>query len=91
MNQIYDFEQYEPPIINENILNARLEQKKTARNAILTGIAVLLMQVLVLTMGYLLYNKYPLLTLLCVTYVVFSVISGSIISIIYSKKGVYIQ
>lgn len=91
MNQIYDFEQYEPPIINENILNARLEQKKNARNAILTGIAVLLMQVLVLTMGYLLYNKYPLLTLLCVTYVVFSVISGSIISIIYSKKGVYIQ
>ena len=53
MKQIYDFEQYNPPIINENILNARLEQKRTARNAILTGIAVLVMQLLVLTMGYL--------------------------------------
>ena len=91
MKQIYDFEQYNPPIINENILNARLEQKRTARNAILTGIAVLVMQLLVLTMGYLLYEKYPLLTLLCVAYVIFSVISGSVISIIYSKKGVYIQ
>lgn len=91
MNQIYNFEQYEPPIINENILNARLEQKRNARNAFLAGVAVLLMQILVLTMGYLLYNKYPLLTLLCVAYVVFSVISGSVISIIFSKKGVYIQ
>lgn len=91
MNQIYDFEQYEPPIINENILNARLEQKRNARNAFLAGVAVLMMQGLILTMGYLLYNKYPLLTLLCVVYVIFSVISGSIISIIFSKKGVCIQ
>ncbi len=89
--QIYDFEQYEPPIINEKILEEKLEKKKTTRNATIVAIAGFLMQFLVLTLSFVVYYKMPLLTVLCIMYVIISIIGSSVISIIYSKKGVITQ
>lgn len=91
MKQIYNFEQYEPPILNESILKERIQEKKATKAAILAGIAGFMMQVLMLLAGFIIYTKYPVITMICIAYVIFSVIGGSVISIIYSKKGVIIQ
>lgn len=91
MKQIYNFEQYEPPILNESILKERIQEKKATKAAILAGIAGFMMQILILLAGFIIYTKYPVITMICIAYVIFSVIGGSVISIIYSKKGVIIQ
>lgn len=91
MKQIYNFEQYEPPILSESILKERIQEKKATKAAILAGIAGFMMQVLILLAGFIIYTKYPVITMICIAYVIFSVIGGSVISIIYSKKGVIIQ
>ena len=91
MKQIYDFEQYEPPILNESILKERIQEKKATKAAILAGIAGVMMQVLILLAGFIIYTKYPVITMICIAYVIFSIVGGSVISIIYSKKGVIIQ
>lgn len=88
MNQIYNFEQYEPPIINENMIKARLERKRVVRNAAIVAAAGVLLQMMTLVLGVLAYSQYPVITFLCVTYVVVSIVSASVISIVYSKKGV---
>lgn len=88
MNQIYNFEQYEPPIINENMIKARLEKKRIVRNAAIVAVAGVLLQMITLVLGVLAYSQYPIITFLCVTYVVVSMVSASVISIVYSKKGV---
>lgn len=90
MNQIYNFEQYEPPIVNENMLRARLEKKKAVRNAAIVAVASVMLQMMTLLLGILMYSQYPIITFLCVTYVVVSMVSASVISIVYSKKGVCI-
>lgn len=88
MNQIYNFEQYEPPIINENMIKARLEKKRVVRNAAIVAAAGVLLQMMTLVLGVLAYSQYPIITFLCVIYVVVSMVSASVISIVYSKKGV---
>ena len=90
MKQIYDFEQFEPPILNQTILEEKIQEKRAARNAILAAVAGFMMQLLILVAGFVIYEKYPILTMLCVGYVIFSIVGGSVISIIYSKKGVII-
>ena len=90
MNQIYNFEQNEPPIVNENMLRARLEKKKAVRNAAIVAVASVMLQMMTLLLGILMYSQYPIITFLCVSYVVVSMVSASVISIVYSKKGVYV-
>ena len=87
MNQIYNFEQNEPPIVNENMLRARLEKKKAVRNAAIVAVASVMLQMMTLLLGILMYSQYPIITFLCVSYVVVSMVSSSVISIVYSKKG----
>ena len=88
MNQIYNFEQNEPPIINENMLRARLDKKKAVRNAAIVAVASVMLQMITLLLGILMYSQYPIITFLCVSYVVVSMVGASVISIVYSKKGV---
>ena len=88
MNQIYNFEQNEPPIVNENMLRARLDKKKAVRNASIVAVASVMLQMMTLLLGILMYSQYPIITFLCVSYVVVSMVGASVISIVYSKKGV---
>lgn len=88
MNQIYNFEQNEPPIVNENMLRARLDKKKAVRNAAIVAVASVMLQMMTLLLGILMYSQYPIITFLCVSYVVVSMVGASVISIVYSKKGV---
>ena len=51
MDQIYDFEQHSPPILNENILRAKLEKQKLRRQTALVAVAGILLQIVMLLFG----------------------------------------
>ena len=87
MNQIYNFEQYNPPVLNENMLRAELERRRLRWQTTLIAVAGILIQILLVLFGFVTKNEYPVITVACLIYVVFSVTGGSVLAIVYTRKG----
>lgn len=87
MKQIYNFEQYKPPVLNENMLQAEQEQRQLRWQTALLAFAGILFQFVIVLLGYFAIDWYPWLTTICVGYIIFSTTGGGIIAIAYSRKG----
>lgn len=84
--QIYDFEQKEPPMLTERMLQRKLEQQRVKRQAILVTVAGLLTQLLLMVAMILLYEYEPVLAMIGMVYVALSVIGGMATAVIYTWK-----
>ena len=82
MNQIYNFEQHKPPVLNENMLRAELERRRLRWQTALVAVAGTL-----LLIGFLVLEDYPWITALCLAYVLFSATGGSVLAVVVTKKG----
>lgn len=87
MDQIYDFEQHSPPILNENILRAKLEKQKLRRQTALVAVAGILLQIVMLLFGLISFEVYPLIALVCMGYVVLAATGGSVVALVFVKQG----
>ena len=87
MNQIYNFEQHKPPVLNENMLRAELERRRLRWQTALIAVAGILFQVLLILVGFVTKNEYPIITVVCLIYVVISITSSSVLAIVYTRKG----
>lgn len=87
MNQIYNFEQHKPPVLNENMLRAELERRRLRWQTALIAVAGILIQVLLILVGFVTKNEYPIITVVCLIYVVISITGSSVLAIIYTRKG----
>ena len=87
MNQIYNFEQYKPPVLNENMLRAELERRRLRWQTTLIAVAGILIQILLVLFGFVTKNEYPVITVACLIYGVFSVTGGSVLAIVCTRKG----
>ena len=87
MNQIYNFEQHKPPVLNENMLRAELEQRRLRWQTALIAVAGILIQVLLILVGFVTKNEYPIITVVCLIYVVISITGSSVLAIVYTRKG----
>ncbi len=87
MKQIYHFEQYTPPALNENLLLAEMERRKLRLQTALFAFAGILFQIVVVLLGYSAIGWYPWLASACVGYVIVSTTGGGVIAITYSRKG----
>ena len=87
MNQIYNFEQYKPPVLNENMLRAELERRRLRWQTALIAVAGILFQVLLILVGFVTKNEYPIITVVCLIYVVISITGSSVLAIVYTRKG----
>lgn len=87
MNQIYNFEQHNPPVLNENMLRAELEQRRLRWQTALIAVAGILIQVLLILVGFVTKNEYPIITVVCLIYVVISITGSSVLAIVYTRKG----
>ena len=87
MNQIYNFEQHKPPVLNENMLRAELEQRRLRWQTALMAVAGILIQVLLILVGFVTKNEYPIITVVCLIYVVISITGSSVLAIVYTRKG----
>lgn len=86
MKQIYDFEQFEPPVLNENILRNEAKERKRNGQLILAIVAGILMQIVLILLGWTALDWYPWLSLLCFGYVLVSFTGGGVIAVVYSRK-----
>ena len=87
MNQIYNFEQHKPPVLNENMLRAELERRRLRWQTALIAVAGILIQVLLILVGFVTKNEYPIITVICLIYVVISITGSSVLAIVYTRKG----
>lgn len=87
MNQIYNFEQHKPPVLNENMLRAELERRRLRWQTALIAVAGILIQVLLILVGFVTKNEYPIITVVCLIYVVISITGSSVLAIVYTRKG----
>lgn len=87
MNQIYNFEQHKPPVLNENMLRAELERRRLRWQTALIAVAGILIQVLLILVGFVTKNEYPIITVVCLIYVVISITGSGVLAIVYTRKG----
>ena len=87
MKQIYNFEQYKPPVLNENMLRAELERRRLRWQTALLALAGILLLIVTAMLGFLVLEDYPWITALCLAYILFSATGGSVLAIVVTKKG----
>ncbi len=91
MKQIYNFDAENPPILNENMIKNVIEKQKLQRQMALLALAGILMEIVVLLLGFLSWGTYPVLGVICFVYVIVSATGAAIMSVIFSgKRGVLI-
>lgn len=86
MKQIYSFDSENPPILNENMINNIVEKRRLQRQTAVIALAGILMEIVVLLLGFLSWGTYPVLGIICFIYVIVSATGAGIISVIFSKK-----
>lgn len=87
MKQIYNFEKFDPPALNEKMLQAEIEKRKIRKQTALLAMASILFQTIAFIIGMISIYIYPLLAVICFVYVVISATGGGVIAIVYTRKG----
>lgn len=87
MKQTFNFEQFNPPFLNERILRRELERKVVQRRTVLLAVAGMLFQAAFILLGLLCWNTIPALTLACIGFAIVSMVGSGVITIIYAQKG----
>lgn len=87
MKQIYNFEQAQPPVLNEKMIRSQLEKRRIRFQTALVAFAAILMVAAMILWGLLAYDTYPWITLFCFLYALVSAAAGSVLAIIFTRKG----
>ena len=87
MKQTFDFEQFDPPILNENILRRELEKRAELRRTVLLAVAGVLFEAVFILLGLLCWNTAPALALVGIGLAVASMMGSGVIAIVYTQKG----
>lgn len=87
MKQIYDFDRYFPPVLNENMLRGELEKRRKKRQIILLAVGGVLFEIAALLIGVLTRESYPVVALACLCHVVISSAGSGVIAVVYAQKG----
>lgn len=87
MKQIFDFEQFAPPVLNEKILRQELEKRTERRRVVLLAVAGALFQVVFILWAILCWNTAFVLALVCIGFAIVSLVGSGVITIVYVQKG----
>ena len=87
MNQIYNFEAKEPPVLTESGLRAELEKRRLRRQTTMAALAGIFMQLVLLLCAVLLAKEYIILSIVCTAYVIFSATGGTVIAIFINSSA----
>ena len=80
MRQTFDFERFDPPILNERMLRRKLEERQERRRTVLLEAALVLL-------GLLYWTVFPALGLGCFCFALISTAGGGAVAIVFVQKG----
>ena len=87
MKQIYEFEKNNPPALNESMLRNKMEQRKLRLQTALIAFASILIQAVLVMLGFFTFEEYRFLSAICIIYVILSTTGGGVLAIVYTRKG----
>ena len=87
MKQIYDFDRYPPPVLNENNLRDKVDKRSKRRQSSRPAAGGVLLQMTALLLGVLPCDRYPMLSVCCLVYQLVSMTGGGVIAVVYAQKG----
>ncbi len=87
MKQVFDFEQFTPPVLNEKLLRRELEKRSEQRRTVLLAVTGALFQAVFVLLGLLCWNTIPALTLVGIGFAIVSMVGSGVITIVYAQKG----
>lgn len=86
MRNIYDFEVEKPPALNENMLRAALENRRSKRLALLLMFAYLPVYATAALIAVRAYKTDPILTSICIAFIAFSALGSLLCAAAFSMK-----
>ena len=87
MKQIYNFESYNPPVLNESMLRAAQERRLFKRYVLLIAMAAILFQIAILLFGMLSFEAYPWVAFASFVYVISSTAGAAVLGIVATREG----
>lgn len=87
MKQTYDFERFDPPVLNESMLRRELEKRAERRRTVLLAIAGALIQIAAVLFAVLVREWYPAVSLAVMCSAILSTAGGGVIVILYVQRG----
>ena len=87
MKRTCDFERFDPPVLNEEMLRRELERRAERRRTVLLAIAGALLELALVLLAVLVREWYPALSLNCVCFAILSMAGSGAAAIIYVQKG----
>ena len=87
MKQTFDFERFDPPVLNENILRRELEKRAERRRTVLLVVTGALFHAVFILLGLLYWDAVPALTLTLIGAAIVSMVGSGVVTIIYAQRG----
>ncbi len=86
MRQIYNFEEKNPPVLNEAMLRSMAKKRRVRRQTTVLALAGILMQFCLLLAAFPLYGLSPVLAAAAIVYSCGAVAGAGVIALVYVKK-----
>ena len=86
MKQLYDLEQYEPPRLTKRMLREEAKRRELQKQAAMTALASLLLELGLVLCTVLLATEYPLIAGIGAIYLLLSAAGSTMISLIFIRK-----
>lgn len=87
MNTVYDFEQFQPPVVKEYKLQKELERREMKKQIALLRIASVLIVIAMILLAFLVIKDSVIFAILLVVATCISVVGNGIISVLFYYKG----
>lgn len=87
MKQIYDFEQHEPPRINEAMLQEQLRRRELQKQTLLLRIAALLSCICYAVFAFFIIRDSVVASVVSILMCTFTLIGNGVISLVFHRCG----
>lgn len=87
MNTVYDFEQFQPPVVTEYKLQKELERREMKKQITLLRIASVIIVIAMILLAFLVIKNSVIFAILLVVATCISVVGNGIISVLFYYKG----
>ena len=87
MNTVYNFEQFQPPVVTEYKLQKELERREMKKQITLLRIASVIIVIAMILLAFLVIKNSVIFAILLVVATCMSVVGNGIISVLFYCKG----
>lgn len=87
MNTVYNFEQFQPPVVTEYKLQKELERREMKKQITLLRIASVIIVIAMILLAFLVIKDSVVFAILLVVATCMSVVGNGIISVLFYYKG----